>query len=316
MGYKIGKNVSIGLGSILIGKEVLIEDNTKIGFLTIIRGNNIKIGRFVKIGSFVFIDTESIEIGEDTRINEQVIIAGIKNPDSLFKVGKRARIMEYSFLNPTKPLIIGDDTGIGGHCLLFTHGSWLSQLEGYPVTFAPITIGNNVWLPWRVFVMPGVSVGNNVVIGANSFINKDLPSNCLATGMPAKILSDSFPPKISKNARAHIFESIIDEFVTYIEHNEFQCTRVFREGITSQLDIKNVKSKHTILMTSDENVMNAAFSDNLLILDDPFVDIRGYHGKFRLVINLQRKERIGSSKIGEEFLTFLSRYGVRFSRLD
>ena len=140
-GYKIGKNVSIGIGSVIIGKDVKIGNHSKIGFGTVVRARNINIGRFVTIGSMTMIDTEKIDIGDDTRINEQVIIGGLKNPDSYIQIGKRVIIMEMSFLNPTKPIIIGDDTGIGGHCLLFTHSSWLSQLEGYPVTFEPITLG-------------------------------------------------------------------------------------------------------------------------------------------------------------------------------
>ena len=100
-GYKISKNVSIGLGSVIIGEEVSIENDTKIGFLTVIRARQIQIGRFVKIGSMTMMDTERIEIDDDARINEQVIIGGIKNPDSSIKIGKRTIIMEYSFINPT-----------------------------------------------------------------------------------------------------------------------------------------------------------------------------------------------------------------------
>jgi len=316
MGYKIGKNVSIGLGSVLIGKNVLIGDNTKIGFLTIIRAEKIRIDRFVKIGSFVFMDTESIEIGDDTRINEQVIIAGIKTPESMFKIGKRAIIMEYSFLNPTKPLVIGDDTGIGGHCLLFTHGSWLSQLDGFPVTFAPITLGNNVWLPWRVFIMPGVNVGNNVVIGANSLVNKSLPANCLAAGSPAKIISESYPPEISFDERNRIFESIINDFIDYIRHNGFESSREVTNEITSKIIVQKDNNNHIIMFSSNGNVATSDFNDNLLVLDDSSLDTEKYLDRYGSVVNLQKKERIGSSKIGEEFLSFLSRYGIRFNRLD
>ena len=102
-GYKIGKNVTLGIGSVIIGKQVSIGDNSKIGFVTVIRGKKINIGRFVQIGSMTMIDTEEIQIGEDTRINENVIIGGIKTPESIIKIGKRVIIMEYSFLNPTKP---------------------------------------------------------------------------------------------------------------------------------------------------------------------------------------------------------------------
>jgi carbonic anhydrase/acetyltransferase-like protein (isoleucine patch superfamily) len=121
-GYKIGKNVSIGLGSIIIGKNVVIEDGVKIGLASIIRANDITIERFVTIGSFTVIDTGKLKIGEDSRINELVIIGGMKTPQSSLDIGKRTIIMEYSFINTTMPIKIGDDTGIGGHCLLFTHG--------------------------------------------------------------------------------------------------------------------------------------------------------------------------------------------------
>ncbi|MFC1785400.1 DapH/DapD/GlmU-related protein, partial [Candidatus Neomarinimicrobiota bacterium] len=207
-GYKIGKNVKIGFGSVISGHQVNIGRNCKIGMFTIIRGRKINFGKYIQIGSFTIIDTENIEINDDARIKDRVIIGGLKTPESLIRLGKRTIVMEYSFINPTKPIIIGDDTGIGGHCLLFTHGSWLSELDGFPVTFAPITLGNNVWLPWRVFIMPGVKVGNNVVIGANSLISKRISSNVLAAGSPAKIIKSNYPTQLNKKERIEKFNRI------------------------------------------------------------------------------------------------------------
>ncbi|MGZ3931235.1 MAG: hypothetical protein ACXVP0_07720, partial [Bacteroidia bacterium] len=146
-GYKIGKGVKIGIGSVVIGKDVEIGDHSKIGFFTVIKAKTIKIGRFVNIGATTFIDTGRFEIGDDSKINEQVFVGGIKTPSSALVLGKRTVIMQMSFINPTLPITVGDDSGIGGHCLLFTHGSWLNELEGFPVTFAPITLGKKVWLP-------------------------------------------------------------------------------------------------------------------------------------------------------------------------
>ena len=118
---------------VVISKNVKIGKKTRIGFGTVIRANKIRIGRFVRIGSITFIDTGSISIDDDSKINEQVLIAGIRRPESSLTLGKRTTIMEYSYINPTMPIDIGDDSGIGGHCLLFTHGSWLNQLDGFPV---------------------------------------------------------------------------------------------------------------------------------------------------------------------------------------
>lgn len=314
-GYKIGKKVSIGFGSVIIGDKVEIQNNTKIGFFTVIRAKKIKIGRFVKIGSLTFIDTERIEIDDDARINEQVVIGGLKFPDSFLKLGKRTIIMELSFINPTKPIIIGDDTGIGGHCLLFTHGSWLSQLEGYPVTFAPITLGKNVWLPWRVFILPGVNVGDNVVIGANSLITKSLPSNCLAAGSPAKIISDDYPKSISSEKRHDILFNIFSDFMEFIKYYQFD---VIKKNIENGLhiNIEKNKKKHSIIYLYDVSEKEKFEIDNDHVYIKDYIDDGDQDNNYKMVINLKKKTRLGSSVVGEELVTFFSRYGIRFDRMD
>ena len=310
-GYKIGKNVSFGLGSVIIGNNVSIGDNSSFSFLSVIRGKDIEIGRFVRIGAITMIDTERIYIDDDARINENVVIGGIKTPESMIKIGKRVIIMEYSFINPTKPIIIGDDTGIGGHCLLFTHGSWLSQLDGFPVTFAPITLGKNVWLPWRVFIMPGVEVGNNVVIGANSLIAKSLPSNVLAAGSPAKIKIENYPPPINEETRASIFEEIVSDFINYMEYHDYEVMKnAFDEGFN--ISIRRGNKNHSIIYLVNNKLLKDNANDNLLVTDNE--NING--DTYKMIINLRTKSRSGTSNIGEEFTKFISRYGIRFDRLD
>jgi acetyltransferase-like isoleucine patch superfamily enzyme len=55
---------------------------------------------------------------------------------------------------------------------------------------APIKIGNNVWLGDKVSIMKGVTIGDNVIIGANSVVTKDIPANCIAAGIPAKVIKN------------------------------------------------------------------------------------------------------------------------------
>jgi acetyltransferase-like isoleucine patch superfamily enzyme len=312
-GYSIGKNVSIGFGSVVIGKNVEIKDGVKIGLLSVVRGNEIIIDRYVKIGTMTMIDTGKIKIGEDSRINENVIIGGMKTPESEIDIGKRVIIMEYSFINPTKPIKLGDDTGIGGHCLLFTHGSWLSELEGYPVTFAPITLGKKVWLPWRVFILPGVEVGDNVVIGANSLITKSFPSNVLIAGSPAKIIKENYPTPISEKERIEKIERIFDEFISFLKYNEF--TVDIREKTQSGSFAVNISKKnknHLLIYLNDKSISLTEKIDVLILnADDNDID-----NKASMTLDLRNNTRSGTSKLGEEFTLFISRYGIRFDRLD
>lgn len=52
----------------------------------------------------------------------------------------------------------------------------------------PINVGNDVWLGAGVHVMPGVTIGNNTIIGAGSIVTKDIPSNMIAAGVPCNVI--------------------------------------------------------------------------------------------------------------------------------
>lgn len=314
-GYKIGKKVSIGFGSVIIGRKVELQDHVKIGFLTIIRGHEIKIECFASIGSLTMIDTGRLRLGEDSRINEQVIIGGMQTPNSCLDLGKRTIIMEYSFINTTMPIKIGDDTGIGGHCLLFTHGSWLSCLDGFPVTFAPITIGNNVWLPWRIFIMPGTAIGDNVVIGANSLVSGTQPSNVLIAGNPAKIIRENYPPALKDDERKNILDNVFKEFCEYLIFNNCEIQNKENE-IMKQYLITSKKKPHALFYLK-EHSQDVYDTQNAVIIQDYSCDLKKLApSKKVLVANLRQKQRIGTSEVGEEFMKFLSRYGIRFIRID
>ena len=54
---------------------------------------------------------------------------------------------------------------------------------------APVVIGNNVWIGDKVTILPGVKIGDNSIIAANSVVTKDVPSFCVVAGNPAKIIN-------------------------------------------------------------------------------------------------------------------------------
>ena len=52
----------------------------------------------------------------------------------------------------------------------------------------PVIIEDNVWIGEGVAILPGVTIGVNSIIGANSVVNKDIPANCVAAGIPARVV--------------------------------------------------------------------------------------------------------------------------------
>src|SRR3954471_18006682 len=220
LGYRIGKGVKFSFGGVVVGKSVDLGDHVEIGLLAVVQGRTITIGRHSSVGTMSYVSCETIVIGEDAKIREQVYVGGPQLPESRFELGNRTIVLQLAFINPTKPVVIGDDTGIGGHCLIFTHGVWLNALDGYPVTYEPVTLGKSVWLPWRVFVMPGTTIGDGTVIGANSLVSGNIPPSSLAVGSPAKVIRSApdFPRVPTGEQRAAIVAEMVAEFDRYVSY--------------------------------------------------------------------------------------------------
>ena len=89
-------------------------------------------------------------------------------------------------------ITFGDNVFIAPNCGFHT--------AGHPIDFErrnqgleyghSITVGDNVWIGAAVQVLPGVSIGSNVVIGSGSIVVKDIPDNCVAVGNPCRVLRE------------------------------------------------------------------------------------------------------------------------------
>lgn len=86
----------------------------------------------------------------------------------------------------------GNHVFIGPHCGFYTacHPHDETQRNAGMEYARPITVGNSVWFGAQVCVLPGVTIGNNVIIGAGSVVVRDLPDNVIAVGNPARIVRE------------------------------------------------------------------------------------------------------------------------------
>lgn len=118
-------------------------------------GYNIKVGKgvFINVGA-VFLDPDTIEIGDYTLLGPEVHIYTANHPvktdDRIVKIEDN----KYTFTNFSRP----------------------------------VKIGSKCWIGARSTILPGVTIGDNVVVGAGSLVNKDIPDNSIAVGSPIKII--------------------------------------------------------------------------------------------------------------------------------
>lgn len=87
-------------------------------------------------------------------------------------------------------IYVGSHTLFGPSVVLATAGHpMMPELRKHGIQYnMPIHIGENCWLGAGVIVVPGVTIGDNVVIGASSVVTKDIPSNSLAMGTPCRVV--------------------------------------------------------------------------------------------------------------------------------
>ena len=89
-------------------------------------------------------------------------------------------------------IYVGDHTMFGPNVTIATAGHPIEpslRRQGLQYNM-PVHIGKNCWLGAGVIVLPGITIGDNVVIGAGSVVTKDLPSNVVAVGNPCRILRE------------------------------------------------------------------------------------------------------------------------------
>ncbi|MBN1280612.1 MAG: acyltransferase [Candidatus Thermoplasmatota archaeon] len=96
-------------------------------------------------------------------------------------LGTRVDIGAFTYINAQHGVTIDDDVQIGSHCSLYSV-STIDRKQG------PIHLKKNCRLGTHSVVMPGVTIGENTIVGACSFVNTDIPANTLAHGVPAKVV--------------------------------------------------------------------------------------------------------------------------------
>jgi acetyltransferase-like isoleucine patch superfamily enzyme len=104
----------------------------------------------------------------------------VQNKDGL-ELGKHTDIGAFTYINAKHGVVIEDHVQIGSHCSLYTV-STIDDKQG------KVVLKRNCRLGSHSVVMPGVTIGENSVVGAFSFVNRDIPDNSVAYGVPAKVV--------------------------------------------------------------------------------------------------------------------------------
>lgn len=171
-------------------------------------------GTIVRAGARI--EGTRVEIGRESFIDYGATIGGGScfDPDAFLVAGHWLHMGMNSQINIARGVQVGQEFGCGIETKIFTHGAYTDSYDlGAPAQWAPVTIGDRVWLP-NAWVNPGVDIGDNVIVAARSLVNRSLPSGCLAGGVPASILKEHYLPKsLSDREKEQLVSAIVEQAV-------------------------------------------------------------------------------------------------------
>jgi len=282
-------------------KEITVKSGAILNDCKIFSDGNIVIGKNTTIKERTVINAfRSVSIGDDVIIDRDVFVGGMQSEKSELEVGNESVILFRSYLNTTRKIRLGKNVGIGGYCLIFTHGAWQNVLEGNPYKFADVEVKDNSWLPWNVTVLPGVIIEKDVTVGSGSTVTRSIPEGVFAAGIPAKVIRQKNLARPPLEERSTILQEILKDFYQYATNFlKLEDLRLSQEqNLTIQY--KNTRLIYSLDFTH--------FSRDDIILSFKVPD---WIKKRNMWIELDSQSSNTSINLANHFISFVRRYGIK-----
>ena len=124
-----------------------------------------------------FSDWQFPDIQEGVPTKHHWVVQNVQN----FHLGYKTDIGAFTYINAKYGVIVEDYVQIGSHCSIYSV-STIDDKNGQVVLRKNCKVGSHS------VIMPGVTIGENAIIGACSFVNRDVPDNALAAGTPVRVI--------------------------------------------------------------------------------------------------------------------------------
>lgn len=141
---------------------------------------------------------ETLTIGSNTFIGEGSELLAYESHferplDAHLTIGKNVRITARCRITCAGNISIGDNALFAADVFITDHNHGMNpEVEGgyspQDISIDDVTIGKGVWLGQRVCVLPGVTIGDHSIVGANSVVTKSIPPYAVAVGAPARVI--------------------------------------------------------------------------------------------------------------------------------
>lgn len=205
--FSAGRDFQCGVGVVVdVAEEVVVGDRVTLAPGTYLSGRRVVIG-----DDFFGYDWSHAgrapDVGRGRRDDE----------DAVLMVGDRCTFHDNR-IDLARAVTIGDDVGLSPEVVIYTHGYWMSVLEGFPCRYEGVKVGDGSLVGFRSTLLAGTRIGRRSVIGAGSVCAGLYPGYAVYVGNPARRLKDVEEPALAEKVK--LFDVMMNEYADTIKYRE------------------------------------------------------------------------------------------------
>ena len=315
-----GPKVGVGRAVRIEGGAIRLDDGVRIlRHSTIKVLDELRIGAYGTVNEACEIGGRRITIGQELWMLPTAKIGG----GSAYELPSRLDIGHYvhlgvqTLVNTARPVTIGHEVGLGTRTSIYTHGAYPSRLQGFPVAFDGVEIGDFAWVPGAI-INPGVRIGRNCVVGVNSLVTSNLPDGSLAVGSPAKVIKENaYPRPFSAEQRDRFFREFLTRYAVLLG-SDAAVTGGGDEGAGGAALLDTAAVVFAGVAADEAGPVASALAGNDGLDDRRVIVIGNGTSSAALPVGwtaldpLSRRIRGAADPASERFVNELRRYGIRF----
>ncbi len=209
-GAAIGERVTIGRGTLIGAAFVEIGADTSIGEEALVRARRFTIGELGQIGASCRFFCRDFVAGDVVTLRWNVAVVDGQGGIHDCRIGDLCFVAYDTYLNTDRDVTLGERVCLSPGARIYTHRKWLEALDGYPFSYAPVSIGERSWLGPGSLILPGVVLDAEVTVMANSVVASNAPKGALLGGVPATIVKRTQRADLDLAHRAAVVREIFE----------------------------------------------------------------------------------------------------------
>jgi acetyltransferase-like isoleucine patch superfamily enzyme len=209
-GAAIGDGVTIGRGTLIDARFVELGADTSIGEEVLVRARRFAIGELGQVGASCRFFCRDFVAGDVVTLRWNVAVVDGQGGIHDCRIGDLSFVAYDTYLNTDRDVALGERVCLSPGTRIYTHRKWLEALDGYPFSYAPVSIGERSWLGPGSLILPGVVLDAEATVMANSVVASNAPKGALLGGVPATVVKRTQRADLDSAHRAAVVREIFE----------------------------------------------------------------------------------------------------------